>query len=114
MSRNLFFLLTIVLIVGVVSASRPQDDHWLCQTENLTGREAVWDTPSYTFVGMPSDLGAIPIDPLFIDEAKTSAYYLMWSPSKQELWVFPMISFKADSTGTHDFCMPQIYDLSGD
>lgn len=108
--------LLLIAIVAIKAYASPED-HVLCRVMVLSqvsraGRLALWDDSIEAWQDMPADLGAIPIDLLYLDETMDAAYYLMFSASKMELWIFPYWSLQPDDTGTHNFCPVVIYDLN--
>lgn len=118
-------MILIFAFGGLLLASiviRAQHERWMCELYDQSraarsGRPAEWDSAAYGWKDIPPDLGSIPIDLLPADPAFTSAYDLMWSPSAQELWVFPLWSFDArpdtngQHWGQHDLCQVVIYTL---
>jgi len=117
--------LLIVFIFGWIlsEVSAAPEDHALCRvvangSVSLSGRVAEWVGYPQGWQDMPADLWDIPIDILYADENMSSGYMLQFSPSKQELWVFPLWSFdfatdaNGNYGGTHDLCQVMVYDLN--
>lgn len=112
--------LILLFIARIVAA---EQEHWLCQYTNaLTNYPRVslaeWDPERYTWVDMPSDLGQDGFLFLPLSEEFRQGYHIEFSPSEQELWLWPFWSLEirrdqnGDHEGSHDFCPVLIIDLS--
>jgi len=113
----LFGVLIALIFVALVRAG--DDPHALCRAladtkVSHSGRYAVWDTDAKTWRDIPNDLNGVNIDFLPVNEDKNAGYYLKYSPSKNELWIFPFWSLENDGTGSHDLCPVIVYKLKED